>query len=109
MTDKPLFIVNKWSTPGWEFRTDHIEWVRWILEENICSMCKQTEAEFKANAEEQDWDDNLEEGINPYTFAEFFPEHAIYKQLSDREKIELLLDTACGCEFGLEEPDDEST
>lgn len=109
MTDNtPLFILNKWSVPGWELRTDHIEHVRWMLEQHVCKMCKQTQAEFEANPEEE-WDDDYGEGINPYTLSEFFPEAEIYNQFSDREKIELLLDTACGCEYGLEEPYDKST
>ncbi len=43
-------------------------------------------------------------GISPLTFSEFFPDN--YKQLSDMEKVNFLLSTACGCEFWFEEIED---
>ena len=109
-----MYILEKYSSPGFKLEADDISWVRWMLEENVCGSCKWTQAQYKAYASENptevdEEDPYMEEhreemvsrGINPTTFSDFFPEN--YSSLSDSEMINLLLDTACGCAFGFEE------
>lgn len=100
-----MFILDKMSHPGWELKTAHIEHVRWMLEQHVCKSCKMTEQEYREahKDEEQDifGEECLEKGWNPFTYSDFFPEN--YKELPDKEKIDLLLMTACGCEFALDE------
>jgi hypothetical protein len=89
-----------------------------MLEEHVCNTCKWTKADYdKYYAENPqeledeeflrlEFEDMVANGRNPTTFSDFFPED--YRSLTDMEKIDLLLDTACGCEFYFEEIGDES-
>jgi hypothetical protein len=84
-----------------------------MLEEHVCKSCRLTKADYEKyyakNPHEMEDEEFLKleaEGmvgrnINPVTFSEFFPEN--YSDLTDMQKIDLLLDTACGCEFCFEE------
>lgn len=112
-----MYVLEKYSSPGFKLEADDISWVRWMLEENTCDSCKWTKAQYEAYATEnpeevdegvdfmeEERKDMVSKGVNPTTFSDFFPEN--YKSLSDSEKINLLLDTACGCEFGYEEIED---
>lgn len=81
-----------------------------MLEQNVCDSCKWTKSDFeKYRAEHPNEDDELTEEyadmvtreISPLTFSAFFPDN--YSELHDREKIDWLLSTACGCEFWYEE------
>lgn len=113
-----MFILDKVSLPGWELRSEHIQHIRWMLEQHICNQCRWTKQDydnhmtaFPEELEDEDFlreesADMVSKNINPLTFSEFFPE--TYKELSDMEKIDLLLDTACGCEFYFEETESES-
>ena len=89
-----MHVLDKLSYPGWEFKSNHIEHILWMLDRHICDACKITEQDYLSQAE---FDFEPEEGINPYTLDEFKPE--TYDQWSDLEKVEWLLGTACGCEF----------
>lgn len=94
-----MHVLEKMSAPGWEFKSDHIEHILWMLDKHVCDSCKMTKAAYAQSTLEVDaeYPDELGEDINPYTFCEFKPE--TYDQWSDLEKVEWLLDTACGCEF----------
>ena len=87
-----MHVLDKMSVPGWEFKTDYIEQVFWILDQCVCSSCKVTKAEYEGIT-----DENLGDDINPFTFTDFRPE--TYDSWSVLEKVEWLLGTACGCEF----------
>lgn len=108
-----MYLLDKVSYPGWELRSEHIKDIRWMLEQHVCNSCKWTKADYDnylaEHPEEQEDEEFLKleaEGmvsryINPTTYSYFFPEN--YQDLSDMQKIDLLLDTACGCEFIFEE------
>lgn len=94
--------LDKESYPGWTFETRHEEHIRWMLEEHVCKLCKYTKDDYENefnNYEPTDEfeEDHLSRNINPHTYSPFFPKN--YTELSDEEKINLLLDTACGCEY----------
>lgn len=102
------YILHKMSTPGWTLESEYIHHIRWMLEQHVCNHCKWTRKQFDdyladpKNEEDLDMLEGVEEeGINPYTYTDFFPEN--YNELSDQEKVDLLLGTACGCEFALDE------
>ena len=111
-----IYRLDKASNPGYTLETNHIEWIRWMLEEGVCDSCKWTKADYEKyiaeNPEELEdeeflrleAEDMVAKGISPLTFSEFFPDN--YKQLSDMEKVNFLLSTACGCEFWFEETED---
>lgn len=111
-----IYRLDKASNPGYTLETNHIEWIRWMLEKGVCDSCKWTKADYEKyiaeNPEELEEEDFLREefadmvtrGISPLTFSEFFPDD--YKSLSDKEKVDFLLSTACGCEFWFEEIED---
>lgn len=103
-----MYILDKVSHPGWELRSEHIQHIRWMLEKHVCPQCKWNKADYdkwkrenpsEALAAEEDFE--VVDGMNPYTYSDLFPEN--YADLPDMEKINLLLDTACGCEFCFEE------
>lgn len=107
-----MYILDKVSHPGWELRSEHIQHIRWMLEKHVCGSCRWTKAQYEtymANHPGEEDEEFLKleaEGmvgrnINPTTFSDFFPEN--YEDLPDMQKIDLLLDTACGCEFVFEE------
>lgn len=104
------YTLQKVSYPGWTMKSDHIQQIRWMLEEHVCKQCKWTKADYEAHIKEhpEDLDDfadqGLKDGWNPYTYNDFFPEN--YEDLPDQEKITILLSTACGCEFWLDDEDD---
>lgn len=106
-----IYRLDKVSNPGYTLETNHIEWIRWMLEQGVCGQCKWTKAQYlaymEANPEDKflrlEAEDMVAKGISPITFSEFFPEN--YNELSDKEKISFLLSTACGCEFWFEEID----
>ena len=89
-----MWILDKMSMPGWEFKTEHIDQVFWMLDQCVCQGCKMTEEEYRNTGEA---DSDTEEGVNPYTMDEFKPE--TYSKWSSLEKVEWLLGTSCGCEF----------
>lgn len=109
-----MYRLDKASNPGYTLESEHIHWIRWMLEQGVCDQCKWTKADYEKHLVENP-EDYLEEqedlreefadmaarGISPLTFSEFFPEN--YNELSDDEKISFLLSTACGCEFWFEE------
>lgn len=108
-----MYVLDKVSHPGWELRSNHIQHIRWMLEQHVCSKCKWTKEDYdkwrRENPEEAisaSEDFELPEGMNPYTYNDLRPE--TYDQWSDLEKVEWLLDTACGCEFYFEEIKNES-
>lgn len=84
-----------------------------MLEQHVCDSCRWTKADYEKYYAEnpQELEDEpflkleseemVTRGTNPTTFSDFFPEN--YKDLPDMKKIDLLLDTACGCEFVFEE------
>ena len=102
-----MFVLDKMSMPGWEFKTNHIEKIFWLLDQSVCSICKMTKAEYEKSDLQVDADylDEEDEGINPYTFSEFNPytfsefKPETYDQWSMLERVEWLMGTACGCEF----------
>lgn len=96
------YILDKLSMPGWEFKTDHLHHIVWMLDQHVCGHCKWTREDYdawRANGDPEiiGEDELLEDGINPYTVTDFIPEN--YKELPDEDKIRWLLGTACGCEF----------
>lgn len=105
------YELCKMSSPGWTLTSDHIHHILWMLDQNVCKNCKWTRADYdawRANGDPEiiGEDELLEDGVNPYTFTDFIPEN--YDQLSDQQKIDWLLGTACGCEFDFvdrEDPD----
>lgn len=105
------YTLYKMSMPGWEFKTNHLHHIVLLLDQNVCKNCKWTRTDYdawRANGDPEiiDEDELLEDGVNPYTFTDFIPEN--YNQLSDQEKINWMLGTACGCEFDFvdhEDPD----
>ena len=92
-----MLVLEKMSSPGWEFKSDHIEKIFWLLDQCVCSSCKMTKLEYTNHEGEYIVDENLEEDINPFTFTDFKPE--TYDSWSLLEKVEWLMGTACGCEF----------
>lgn len=106
------YTLDKMSSPGWEFKTDHLHHIVWMLDKHVCSHCKWTREDYdkwrKDNAAEiLDEEGMLEDGINPYSFTDFIPEN--YNELPDEEKISWLLGTACGCEFDFIDSEDPTT
>lgn len=103
-----MLVLDKMSMPGWQFKSDHIEHIFWLLNQCVCDSCKLTKDEYEKSAEEVDaeYPDDYGEGINPYTFCEFKPE--TYDSFSMLEKVEWLMGTACGCEFDFYDEDDGS-
>lgn len=103
------YVLHKMSTPGWTLESEYLHYIRWMLEKHVCNHCKWTRKQFDeyladpANEPDLDMLGVEEENINPYTYTDFFPEN--YEELTDQEKISLLLNTACGCEFALDEED----
>lgn len=98
------YTLDKLSSPGYLLKTDHLEHIHWMLEQCVCKNCKWTRADYekwkeenpKEAAEAEEYFD-LEDGWNPYTYGDMFPDN--YDDLSLQEKIDLLMSTACGCEF----------
>ena len=85
-----MFVLEKMSTPGWEFRSKYIEHIYSQLDDHVCGLCKQTEAEYMAATKEVDAE--YEDG-----WYHFKPE--TFSQWGYRDKIDWLLGTSCGCEF----------
>jgi hypothetical protein len=77
-----MFILEKVSTPGWEFRSNYIEQIYSQLDAHVCDSCKLTE-QVGAEYEDDGHD------FKPETFS----------QWSSLEQVEWLLGTLCGCEF----------
>lgn len=102
-----MWILDKMSLPGWEFKTEHIDQVLWILDQCVCSSCKMTKQEYINHEGEYIVDENIGDDMNPFTFNDFKPE--TYDSWSALEKVEWLLDTACGCEFDFYDEDEGST
>lgn len=98
------YTLDKMSSPGWVFQTDHIHHVRRMLEGEVCGSCKMTQKEYDALPNKEEIEDIDLDGRNPYTFTDFFPEN--YAELSDDEKIGWLLSTACGCEYDFEDSEE---
>ena len=108
-----IYRLDKVSNPGYTLESEHLHWIRWMLEQGVCDSCKWSKADYEKYTGENpedledeeflrlDADDKVARGINPLTYSEFFPDD--YKSLSDEEKVDLLLSTACGCEFWFEE------
>ena len=103
-----MYLLYKVSHPGWELRSKHIQHIHCMLEQQVCDSCKWTKADYdewrresleEAISAQEDFE--LPAGMNPYTYSDLFPEN--YAELPDMEKINILLDTACGCEFVFEE------
>jgi hypothetical protein len=92
-----MLVLEKMSMPGWEFKTDHIEHIFWLLNQCVCAKCKMTMLEYTNHEGKYTVDENLQEDINPFTSTEFKPE--TYDSWSLLEKVEWLMGTACGCEF----------
>lgn len=90
-----MFVLEKMSTPGWEFRSDCIEHIYAQLDTHVCGSCKMTEEEYRTATKQVDaeYDDEWGHFSKPETFS----------QWSDLEKVEWLLGTPCGCEFDFEE------
>lgn len=87
-----MFVLEKMSMPDWEFKSDHIEQIFWILDQSVCNHCKMTEKEYDQFILEQEYE--VEE--------EFYPDDLrpeTYDSWSLLEKVEWLMGTACGCEF----------
>ena len=98
------YTLVKMSHPGWTMKSDHIQHIRWMLEQHVCKQCKWTKADYETHIKDhpEDKDDEfVSENQNPYTFTDFFPEN--YEDLPENEKIYLLLSTACGYEFWMNE------
>lgn len=94
------YQLNKVSIPGWEFKTNCEFQIARMLDQHVCSMCKYTKAEFDKEAEYHDSEEIVEvlsDNQNPMTFCDFLPEN--WKNLTPLERIDLLLQSACGCEF----------
>lgn len=103
------YVLEKYSLPGWELKTNHIEVVWNKLDMEVCRSCKMSKTEFLESmleiAEDEEtlseYQTSLNEYplINPYNYCEFQPDN--YMELSFEERIDFLLDTACGCEYGV--------
>ena len=105
-----MYILEKYSHPGWKLEADEITTIVWMLEKHVCKKCKWTKEQYikhgsRENFDEFDEADMIADNMNPYTFTDFFPEN--YSELTHKEKIILLLNTACGCEYGYEEKEAE--
>lgn len=92
-----MLVLEKMSMPGWQFKTDHIEQIFWLLDQCVCSSCKMSKQEYIKHEGTYIVDEDIEEDINPFTFTDFKPE--TYDSWSLLEKVEWLMGTACGCEF----------
>jgi hypothetical protein len=77
-----------------------------MLDRHVCKECKWQKSDYekwksenpKDAAEAEEYFD-LEDGWNPYTYTDMFPDN--YEELPLQEKVDLLMSTACGCEFDL--------
>ena len=105
------YTLDKMSSPGWIFKTDHLEHIHWMLDQHVCKQCKWQRADYEKWKEENPKDAaeaeeyfDLEDGWNPYTYTDMFPDN--YEELPLQEKVDLLMDTACGCEFDLIDSED---
>lgn len=107
------YTLYKLSTPGWTLKSDHIQHIRWMLEQHVCSNCKWTRAEYEQYLKSSPWETEdeklmaeecVDDDRNPYSFSDFFPEN--YRELTEQEKIDLLMQTACGCEFDFVDTND---
>jgi hypothetical protein len=107
------YTLYKLSHKGWQLKSDHIEHIRWMLERHVCSNCKWTRADYDQYIKSTPWETEdeklmaeecLDDDRNPYSFCDFFPEN--YKDLTEEEKIDLLMQTACGCEFDFVDSED---
>lgn len=92
-----MLVLDKMSIPGWQFKSDHIEHIFWLLNQCVCSSCKMTKEEYTNHEGEYIVDENIGDDINPFTFTYFKPE--TYDSWSMLEKVEWLMGTACGREF----------
>jgi len=112
-----IYRLDKASNPGYTLESEHIHWIRWMLEQGVCNQCKWTKADYEKHLAEnpeyyleeqedlrEEFADMAARGISPMTFSEFFPEN--YADLPDMQKVDFLLGTACGCEFWFEETED---
>jgi hypothetical protein len=102
-----MFVLDKMSVPGWQFKTDHIDQVFWLLDQCVCSSCKMTKQEYISHEGEYEVDEDWAEDVNPFTLQDFKSE--TYDQWSTLEKVEWLMGTACGCEFDFYSEDDGSS
>lgn len=85
-----MYKLEKISRRGWEVRSEYIEHIYTQLDDHVCALCKQTEAEYRKATLEVD-----AEYIDD--FDHFKPEN--FSELSYEDRIEWLLGTACGYEF----------
>lgn len=66
------YTLTKISSPGFDLTTEHISIVANILDIYICDQCQH----------------------------EYFPDN--FNSLTDMQKVNIMISTACGCEFLLE-------
>lgn len=97
-----MFVLEKMSTPGWEFRSDYIEQVYSQLDAHVCDSCKLTEQEYRTATEQVDTEYEDDSRYDDWRY--FKPE--TFSQWSKLEQIEWLLGTSCGCEFGFDREED---
>lgn len=95
------YCLTKLSYPGWELYSDSVDEIYKELDTCVCDRCRLTKDEFlntysHDELDASDWVDIIN-NINPHTFVYFFPDD--YEYLDVMDKIDCLLNTACGCEY----------
>lgn len=80
------YVLTKLSSPGYELRTEHLSVVCSMLDSFVCGMCREGDPEFP--------------DVMP-------PFPVDFEGLPLEEKTDILLSSACGCEFMLEVENDE--
>lgn len=106
-----MYVLEKVSYPGWQIKAEEIEFCLQIFEGAVCNHCKMTKQDYDTFLDS--WWAKSDHTVNPLYDEEyepdvFFPDN--YKGMGVREKIDALLDTACGCEydFWIEEDSNET-
>lgn len=83
---KRLYTLDKVSSPGFTLETNTLHHVVSVLSMFICTACTSSDAQ----------DDEC---------SDIWPDN--FTELTDKEQVDFLLSTACGCEFFLSESDED--
>lgn len=112
-----MYTLAKISRPGFELKTEHIEIVRKILENEICSMCtlqKEGSVEHEGLTVNKNYYNELIDNTNS-----LYEQHDGYKTITknnleklkivDKAMVYELLTTSCGAEYWFEHKEEENS
>ena len=106
-----MYKLIKLSAPGFTLETNEIGHVYTVLDQFVCTSCTTLESELRDTLKKdynegkltkEEYETEVWSIDNNYSGM---PDN--WKELDTHKLVDILLGTACGCEFYLEEENDE--